>query len=175
MIVSKEYIAVFVLLATLYYYYYSTRGILSMKVSLDSVKILPKDSLLHKPNSILTNYVWKENLVLTVFVNNHFYFMDNETTTQFWDALKELEELPGCKGPKSSYVWFRNFAHSYGQSESDYPYDDKSECKYDTKSQTLFQQVLDPNKLRNFFEYDIYHFIHSVRLGRTPKENISVV
>ncbi|CAJ0589678.1 unnamed protein product [Cylicocyclus nassatus] len=159
MIVSKEYIAVFVLLATLYYYYYSTRGILSMKVSLDSVKILPKDSLLRKPNSVLTNYVWKENLVLTVFVNTRFYFMNNETTTQFWDALKELEELPGCKGPNSSYVWFRNFAHKYGKSESDYPYD----------------QVLDPNKLRNFFESDNYHFIHSVKLVRTRKENISTV
>ncbi|EYC38193.1 hypothetical protein Y032_0735g1936 [Ancylostoma ceylanicum] len=153
-IVSREYIAVFILIATLFYWYYSFNGIFSMKTSLDSVKILPKDSLLHKPNSLLTNYVWKENLILTVFVNTHFNMTDRYLTTQFWDVLKELETLPHCKGPTSSYVWFRNFVNEYAKSEQDYPY----------------EEVVDPSRLDTFFKNDRYHFDTSVKLKRLENE-----
>ncbi|EPB66377.1 hypothetical protein ANCCEY_14532 [Ancylostoma ceylanicum] len=118
-IVSREYIAVFILIATLFYWYYSFN-------------------------------VWKENLILTVFVNTHFNMTDRYLTTQFWDVLKELETLPHCKGPTSSYVWFRNFVNEYAKSEQDYPY----------------EEVVDPSRLDTFFKNDRYHFDTSVKLKR---------
>ncbi|KAK6753430.1 hypothetical protein RB195_012801 [Necator americanus] len=150
-IVSHGYIALLILIATLVYWYYSIDGILTMRISLDSAKILPRDSLLHKPNSLLTDFVWKENLMPYIFVNTRFNITDRNLTKQFWNALKELESLPHCKGPNSSYVWYRNFVNDNIKTKSDYPLED----------------IVDPKKLSIFLALDARHFNTSMKLSNS--------
>uniref|UniRef100_A0A158P8B0 SSD domain-containing protein n=1 Tax=Angiostrongylus cantonensis TaxID=6313 RepID=A0A158P8B0_ANGCA len=88
------YRAVLILLLTVFYWYYALGGAFTMKIRLNSAKILAKDSYLHKPDFLLNS----EHLSPVLLVNNRFDITDINLTTQFWNTLKELESLPLCKG-----------------------------------------------------------------------------
>ncbi|KAK6011189.1 patched family protein, partial [Ostertagia ostertagi] len=90
-------VAIVVFIMTVVYLGLGIQGLMTMNVRLDSEKILPKDSELHKPNTLLMDYVWQEHLSPIFLVNSRFNLTDTKLTAQFWDVLKELETLPRCK------------------------------------------------------------------------------
>uniref|UniRef100_A0A183FPT3 SSD domain-containing protein n=1 Tax=Heligmosomoides polygyrus TaxID=6339 RepID=A0A183FPT3_HELPZ len=166
-IISRVEIAILVLVLTLLYWYYSFQGVMNIDVRLDSEKILPKDSKLHEPNSLLTRYVWKEHLTPLVLVNTRFDLTDRNMTTQFWNVLKELETLPLCKGqpidvldvlgPASSLVWIREFANELNETGGFYPYETE----------------LDPTKLRTFLANDRRHLDRAIKFS-DDSENATI-
>ncbi|WKY01713.1 hypothetical protein Q1695_015599 [Nippostrongylus brasiliensis] len=147
-IISTKVVAALVAVVLIIYWYFSIHGLLSIKTRLDTSKILPTDSPLHEADSLLENYVWAVQLTAKFFVNSRFYITDAVITTQFWDMLKELESLPGCKGPLSSYVWFRNFVQKTNSTQESYPY----------------EATIDPERMTSFLASDPYHFKTAMKL-----------
>ncbi|RCN28845.1 hypothetical protein ANCCAN_25409, partial [Ancylostoma caninum] len=148
-IVRNKYVAIFILLGTFFYWGYAISGVLQLEPRLDATKILPKDSLLHEANSILTDSVWREHLAPSFYVNIRFNITDRKIVTQFWNMLKELESLPNCRGHASSYVWFRNFVQKSNRTKEIYPYNAQ----------------INPEKLNSFLRNDEYHFENSLKLS----------
>ncbi|PIO67219.1 patched family protein [Teladorsagia circumcincta] len=148
-ILSRAEVAVVVFIMTVIYLCLGIQGLMTMNVRLDSEKILPRDSELHRPNTLLMNYVWEEHLSPIFLVNNRFNLTNTNLTDQFWDVLKELETLPLCKGPASSHVWLRDFADSLNKSGGLYPYDTK----------------LNPARVKSFLKKDRRHFDMTIRFS----------
>ncbi|KAK6745350.1 hypothetical protein RB195_011840 [Necator americanus] len=148
-IVRNKSVAVFVLVATVFYWFYSISGMLLLESKLDATKILPKDSILHEANTILTELVWAEFLAPAFYVNIRFNMTNDSLTTQFWDMLKGLEELPRCRGHRSSYIWFRDFVQKNNKTKEIYPY----------------KARIDPRQLSDFLSSDEYHFDTSLKLS----------
>ncbi|EYC36906.1 hypothetical protein Y032_0844g2647 [Ancylostoma ceylanicum] len=148
-IVRNKYVAVFILAATFLYWGFAISGVLGLEPRLDATKILPKDSLLHEANSILTDSVWREHLAPSFYVNIRFNMTDQRIVHQFWDMLKELESLPNCRGHASSYVWFRNFVQKSNRTKEIYPYNAQ----------------INPEGLNDFLRNDEYHFENSLKLS----------
>ncbi|VDO36450.1 unnamed protein product [Haemonchus placei] len=96
--IGRTEVAAIVFVLTIIYLGFSIQGVVTMKTRLDSAKILPLESELRRPNSLLMDYVWKEHLSPTFLVNNRFNLTDTNLTRQFWDVLRELESLSLCKG-----------------------------------------------------------------------------
>ncbi|KAK6024537.1 patched family protein [Ostertagia ostertagi] len=142
-------VAIVVFIMTVVYLGLGIQGLMTMNVRLDSEKILPKDSELHKPNTLLMDYVWQEHLSPIFLVNSRFNLTDTKLTAQFWDVLKELETLPRCKGPASSHVWLRNFADSLNKSGGPYPYHTR----------------LNPARVKSFLKSDRRHFDMTIRFS----------
>ncbi|PIO67820.1 patched family protein [Teladorsagia circumcincta] len=107
-ILSRAEVAVVVFIMTVIYLCLGIQGLMTMNVRLDSEKILPRDSELHRPNTLLMNYVWEEHLSPIFLVNNRFNLTNTNLTDQFWDVLKELETLPLCKGTMQDRAFKRS-------------------------------------------------------------------
>ncbi|VDO91301.1 unnamed protein product [Heligmosomoides polygyrus] len=131
------------------YWYFAISGLITMKSRLDAKKILPSDSQLHYANSLQENYVWNEMFMPRFFVNTRFDLNNTTLTNQFWFMLQELESLPRCKGPDSSYVWFRGYVQSYNKTKEKYPID----------------AIYDPNRIDHFLRTDYYNFKAVIKFG----------
>uniref|UniRef100_A0A7I5E9V1 SSD domain-containing protein n=1 Tax=Haemonchus contortus TaxID=6289 RepID=A0A7I5E9V1_HAECO len=154
--IGRTEVAAIVFVLTIIYLGFSIQGVVTMKTRLDSAKILPLESELRRPNSLLMNYVWKEHLSPIFLVNNRFNMTDTNLTKQFWDVLRELESLSLCKGPASSHVWLRDFAHSLNRSGGLYPYHTK----------------LNPKRLKSFLRDDHHYFNMTIRLSNNLPDPI---
>ncbi|VDM53760.1 unnamed protein product [Angiostrongylus costaricensis] len=103
----------FVVAATFVYWYFAIIGILEIKTRLDTVKILPKNSPLQRPNYILSNIVWAEYHAVTVVISTPFDVTNKTHTTLFWDMIHNFETLPHSKGSSSSLIWLRDYIDYY--------------------------------------------------------------
>ncbi|ETN71470.1 hypothetical protein NECAME_14197 [Necator americanus] len=84
--------------------------------------------------------VWAEFLAPTFYVNVRFNMTNDSLTTQFWDMLKGLEELPRCRGHRSSYIWFRDFVQKNNKTKEIYPYkvgEENKELRLDNNATVL--------------------------------------
>ncbi|KAK6060328.1 patched family protein [Cooperia oncophora] len=151
-------VAVIVFIMAVIYLTLGVYGWINMDIRLDSEKILPTDSELHRPNGLLMKYVWREHLSPVFLVNNRFNLTDTRLTAQFWSVLKELEALPHCKGAASSHVWLRDFADSLNKSGGLYPYHTK----------------LIPEKVKNFLKHDRRHFDMTIRFSNDPYRDLNM-
>ncbi|CAJ0596709.1 unnamed protein product [Cylicocyclus nassatus] len=142
---------------TFFYWALCISGVVELRSKLDATKILPKDSLLHEANTLMSDIVWTEVFIGTFFVNSPFDITNEETTTQFWNMLQELEELPRCRGYKSSYVWFRDFVEYSNGTKEIYPYGAR----------------IKPKDLKYFLSNNRYHFEKSVRLSKNSNSTVN--
>ncbi|CAJ0562984.1 unnamed protein product, partial [Mesorhabditis spiculigera] len=108
-LLNNRFFVLLVLTATVCYWYFGIVGLLKIQTRLDTVKILPKDSPLQKPNHLLSNIVWAEYHPVTIMINAPFDVTNKTQTTLFWDMVDEFETLHNAKGPGSSLVWLRDY------------------------------------------------------------------
>ncbi|CAD6189063.1 unnamed protein product [Caenorhabditis auriculariae] len=109
-----------VVVFTAVYWYFAIYGLLTMKTRLDTVKILPKDSPLQKPNRVLTNIVWAEYHPVTIIVNTRLDVTDKYQMKRFWSMVDDFETMPHSKGSTSSLLWLRDYIQFWYYGE---PYD----------------------------------------------------
>ncbi|CAI4224901.1 unnamed protein product [Auanema sp. JU1783] len=100
---------IFIIGATVVYWYFGIIGIMNIKTRLDAVKILPRDSPIQRPNYILTNIIWAEYHPVTILVNSPLDISNHTQTSRFWDMVSEFESMHNAKGPSSSMIWLRDF------------------------------------------------------------------
>ncbi|PIO59184.1 hypothetical protein TELCIR_19361, partial [Teladorsagia circumcincta] len=62
--------ALVLFLGTLVYWYFGIMGTIKITAKLDTEKILPKDTPIHRPNRLVENIVWAEYYPVTIIVNN---------------------------------------------------------------------------------------------------------
>ncbi|EJW75136.1 hypothetical protein WUBG_13957 [Wuchereria bancrofti] len=81
----------FLSIAVIIYWYFSIIGALNIKTRLDTVKILPRDSPIQRPNRILNDIIWDEYHPVTVLVNNPLDIRKREPMQRFWQLVNDLK------------------------------------------------------------------------------------
>uniref|UniRef100_A0A1I7WSP7 WW domain-containing protein n=1 Tax=Heterorhabditis bacteriophora TaxID=37862 RepID=A0A1I7WSP7_HETBA len=93
-LIGCKLFTLFIISATIIYWYFGVVGLLNIKTRLDAVKILPRDSPLQKPNDILSNVVWAEYHPVTILINTPFDVSNRNQTTRFWQMVgQDMNDL----------------------------------------------------------------------------------
>ncbi|KAI6191108.1 Patched domain-containing protein 3 [Aphelenchoides bicaudatus] len=106
---AKSWFVFGVLIALFFYWILFGYNMLQIVPRLDASKILPKDSRIQRPNTILHDYIWREYQAVNVIVNKAFR-IENEDDRKWLDELVgEFESLPSCLGPEFTMLWTREY------------------------------------------------------------------
>ncbi|PIO66704.1 patched family protein, partial [Teladorsagia circumcincta] len=89
--------ALVLFLGTLVYWYFGIMGTIKITAKLDTEKILPKDTPIHRPNRLVENIVWAEYYPVTIIVNNPVDVRDVDRLNEVNAFVAEFEQLPTCR------------------------------------------------------------------------------
>uniref|UniRef100_A0A158PE29 SSD domain-containing protein n=1 Tax=Angiostrongylus costaricensis TaxID=334426 RepID=A0A158PE29_ANGCS len=125
-VLSDHRIALLLFIGTLVYWYFGIMGTISITAKLDTEKILPKDTPIHRPNRIIENIVWAEYYPVTVIVNNPVDVRDVDRLNYVKAFVNEFEQLPTCRGSNFTIFWLRDYVDYYwgvGVNDFDFYFD----------------------------------------------------
>ncbi|KAE9421313.1 hypothetical protein Angca_006538, partial [Angiostrongylus cantonensis] len=125
-VLSDYRIALLLFIGTLVYWYFGIMGTISITAKLDTEKILPKDTPIHRPNRIIENIVWAEYYPVTVIVNNPVDVRDVDRLNYVKAFVNEFEQLPTCRGSNFTIFWLRDYVDYYwgvGVNDFDFYFD----------------------------------------------------
>lgn len=172
-ILEHRCFTIFLSIAVIIYWYFSIIGALNIKTRLDTVKILPRDSPIQRPNRILNDIIWDEYHPVTVLVNNPLDIRKREPMQRFWQLVNDFESLPLCRGNISTLLWLRDYEHYYKHGDplsSLWSFFNLKETKSISHSET----GLDFDKLENFLESPFYAHWNACMIVTNTKEGFRV-
>ncbi|KAL3990149.1 Patched family protein [Acanthocheilonema viteae] len=157
-ILEHRCFTLFLFIAVLIYWYFAIIGALNIKTRLDTVKILPRDSPIQRPNRILNDIIWDEYHPVTVLINNPLDIRKQQPMQRFWQLVNDFESLPLCRGNISTLLWLRDYEHYYKHDDPMLSVWSFLELE-DTKSVNKVSQSetgLDFDKLEGFLDSPFY-------------------
>ncbi|KAM3728002.1 Patched-related protein [Dirofilaria immitis] len=167
---------VFLFVAVLVYWYFAIIGALSIKTRLDTVKILPRDSPIQRPNRILNEIIWDEYHPVTVLINNPLDIRKQQPMQRFWQLVNDFESLPLCRGNISTLLWLRDYEHYYKHGDpmsslwSFFNFDNIESTSKISYSET----GLDFDKLESFLESPFYTHWNTCMIVTKTKDGLQV-
>ncbi|KAK5978371.1 SSD domain-containing protein, partial [Trichostrongylus colubriformis] len=118
--------AIVLFIGTIVYWYFGIMGTISITAKLDTEKILPKDTPIHRPNRLVENIVWAEYYPVTIIVNNPVDVRDEDHLNEVNAFVAEFENLPTCRGSNFTMFWLRDYIDYYwgvGVNDFDFYFD----------------------------------------------------
>ncbi|KAK6726940.1 hypothetical protein RB195_004938 [Necator americanus] len=125
-VLSDHRVALVLFVGTLVYWYFGIMGTISITAKLDTEKILPKDTPIHRPNRLVENIVWAEYYPVTIIVNNPVDIRDPDRLHEIHSFVGEFESLPTCRGANFTMFWLRDYINYYwgvGVNDFDFYFD----------------------------------------------------
>ncbi|VDK66869.1 unnamed protein product [Onchocerca ochengi] len=167
---------VLLFVAVLIYWYFAIIGALKIKTRLDTVKILPRDSPIQKPNQLLNDIIWNEYHPVTILINNPLDIRKQQTMQRFWQLVNDFENLPLCIGNISTLLWLRDYEHYYTHGDaisslwSFFSFEDM-----ESTSKTPYSETgLDFDKLESFLESPFYKHWNTCMIVTKTKNGLRV-
>uniref|UniRef100_A0A1I7VPP3 SSD domain-containing protein n=2 Tax=Loa loa TaxID=7209 RepID=A0A1I7VPP3_LOALO len=175
-ILENRCFTVFLSIAVVIYWYFAIIGALNIKTRLDTVKILPRDSPIQRPNRILNDIIWDEYHPVTVLVNNPLDIRQRQPLQRFWQLVDDFESLPLCRGNISTLLWLRDYEHFYKHGD---PLSSLWSFLYleDTKSVSKVSHSetgLDFDKLESFLDSPFYGHWNTCMIVANTKDGLRV-
>ncbi|WKX90079.1 hypothetical protein Q1695_009149 [Nippostrongylus brasiliensis] len=125
-VLSDRRVAVILFTGTLVYWYFGIMGTISITAKLDTEKILPKDTPIHRPNRLVENIVWAEYYPVTIIVNNPVDIRDVDRLNEINAFVSEFENISTCRGANFTMFWLRDYIDYYwgvGVNDFDFYFD----------------------------------------------------
>nr|CDJ81753.1 Patched domain containing protein [Haemonchus contortus] len=125
-VLTDRRVALALLTGTIVYWYFGIMGTISITAKLDTEKILPKDTPIHRPNRLVENIVWAEYYPVTIIVNNPIDVRDVNRLNEVNAFVAEFENLSTCRGSNFTMFWLRDYIDYYwgvGVNDFDFYFD----------------------------------------------------
>ncbi|KJH51174.1 patched family protein [Dictyocaulus viviparus] len=140
-VLSDRRVALVLFIGTLVYWYFGIMGTISITAKLDTEKILPKDTPIHRPNRLIENIgseffstlffendriLWAEYYPVTVIVNSPVDVRDVDRLNYVNAFVDEFEQLSTCRGSNFTMFWLRDYINYYwgvGVNDFDFYFD----------------------------------------------------
>uniref|UniRef100_A0A1I7Y8Y4 SSD domain-containing protein n=1 Tax=Steinernema glaseri TaxID=37863 RepID=A0A1I7Y8Y4_9BILA len=100
---------VLVAVTILFYWYFSIQGCLTMEIRMDSTNLILKDSPLQTTAYVYENYLWRQGMLVRVFVNDPPDLAFPENRVAMLNMVDRFETLGKAMGRNSTTFWLRSF------------------------------------------------------------------